>query len=310
MKMTWDKNTGSFESESRVLDKSVLPNNDSVDNGVVYDAVRGRFVPLSHESIIYDRGILSIPAVWGAVDFLAGTLASLPLRVYDRDTHKEITGTKAAVILNQEPGPYRSSFDWRYALWKDVFTYGRHYTYISRDSSSRLNRLHWNIEPSRVQMTREDDKDPTYRYQDANGIKTWKMSEVIDIAWMRTSDELNHVSPLSAHKQTFELAVQFEQYQKKFAKTGGVPPFVLKARWSSPNAIKEGLKDFLSAVRLANRRQDMVVPVGKDMEVAPLGVSPEQGRVLETQQFIVRQICRIFDLPPIYLHDLGSNDIC
>ena len=300
MMTTWNKATGSFEPtqapEPREAEQS--------EGEVVYDAIRGKFVTVDDYFVISGRSILGIPSVWAAVDFLAGTLASLPLRVYNSSNQTQVTTTKEAMILAEQPAPYQTSFDWRYHVWKNLFTHGRAYTYISRDGSGRLRRLYWDIDPSRVTPQVDKRGDISYVYQDKDGQKTWSGDRVLDLSWAKAADGLDHISPYQAHSKTFEMAVNFEKYQNKFAKTGGVPPFVLKARWGSKTAIKEGLKDFLSAVRLANKRNDLVVPIGKDMEVGTLGVSPEQGRVLETQQFIVRQVCRIFGIPPIYLHDL------
>ena len=55
---------------------------------------------------------------------------------------------------------------------------------------------------------------------------------------------------------------------------------------------------------MANKNNDMVIPISKDMEMQPLGISPEAGQIMQTQQFVVRQIARVYGLPPVYLHDL------
>ena len=213
-------------------------------------------------------------------------------------------------LLNEEPSEGFSSYDWRYAMWLNILTAGESYAFIDRggaDGGTKRApvRLNWMFDPAQVQRKRENHLF-SYEYSDGmnSPSRTWTPGNVIDLAWMRTRDGLRSVSPYAMHRDTFNLAFAFSGYQAKFAKTGGIPPFVLKARWDNKTAVKEGLRQFLTAIRLANKRGDLVVPIGKDMEVGPLGINPEQGKILESQQFIVRQICRIFNLPPIYLHDL------
>ena len=263
------------------------------------------FLDAEVSTVLHSNSILSIPPAWAAVDFLCGTLAALPLHVHREGDYTEILDGREADFLGRSPSPGYTSYDWRYALWKNVFTRGRSICYIERNpSSGRLRRLHWEFEPSEVEVVREEGK-LLYKYKGKNGdTKIWEAKDVIDVAWMRAVDGLGHISPVQAHVKVFEMAIAFEQYQRRFADTGGVPPYVLKARWNSPTAVKDGIREFLTSVRLAKKNKDPFVPIGKDMEVDALGATPEQGRVLETQQFIVRQFSRIYGVPPIYLHDL------
>ena len=251
------------------------------------------------------QSILSIPSVWAAVEFLSGTLAALPLRIYDKDTSEPVTEGEAYRVLSEEPATGYTSLDWRKSIWKNVFTYGRSFTYIERNTNGSPRKLHWQFEPSAVVAERVDG-EVRYRFTapGSGEQKIWAAGDVIDIAWIRANDGLDHYSPKAVHKDTFDTAFLFAKYQKKFAKSGGIPPFVLRARWNSPTAVKEGLREFLTSVRMANKKGDIVIPIAKDMEIHPLGFSPEQGRIMETQQFIVRQVCRIFNIPPIYLHDI------
>ena len=249
--------------------------------------------------------VLSIPSVWAAVEFLSGTLSALPLRIYNKETSDEVTEGPEYLLLSEEPSTGYTSLDWRKSVWKSVFTYGRSFTYIERNRNGTPRQLHWQFDPSAVVAERFDG-ELRYKFTSpgTGEVKFWAPGDVIDLAWIRSNDGLDHYSPSSTHKDAFETAFLFSKYQKKFAKSGGVPPFVLRARWNSPTAVKEGLREFLTSVRMANKKGDVAIPIAKDMEIHPLGVSPEQGRIMETQQFIVRQVCRIYNIPPIYLHDI------
>lgn len=254
-------------------------------------------------AVLQNNNILAIPPVWAAVDFLAGTLATLPLDVLKISDRSHVRGTPSANLVSVSPKKGFTSFDWRYAVFKAVFTLGRHISYLETDPTTRARRsIIWELDPNGFEVIRRNGQ-VIYKYNDGTGVKEWTPDQVIDITWMKATDGLGHISPLKAHTETFQMAFAFAKYQKKFADSGGVPAFVLKARWDSPQAIEAGLRQFLTAVRLATKNGDPAVPIGRDMEISPLGVTPQQGRIVDTQKFIVRQICRIYNIPPIYLHD-------
>ena len=288
--------------------KRIFKSDEQRDTGIpvsnshlLLDADAGR---LFHPLKTQQQSILSIPAVWCAIDFLSGTLAALPLKVYKEDDRTEVTGP-ALNLLGKTPAPARTSFDWRNAVWRSVFTQGRSITYISRAGNGSIRRLYWDIDPGSVSLQLNDSGDLHYHYTDAtHGTKIWPANDVIDIAWMRSIDGLRHYSPLFVHQDIFLMAQKFHEYQMKFASTGGVPPWVLKARWGSDAAVKNAWRDLLSVIRTANKNNDMVIPISKDMEMQQLGISPEAGQIMQTQQFVVRQIARVYGLPPVYLHDL------
>ena len=250
--------------------------------------------------------IYEIPAAWAAIDFLSGTLASLPLSVHNELDHKELPDDPAAKLLKRTPAPGFTSFDWRYAIWKNLFTAGCSITFIDRNKSGRLKRLHWNIDPSHIVREIRPSGKMVYIYsQPGGGRKEWAAEKVIDIAWMRSIDGLKTLSPLNCHHDTFVKAALFSQYESRFAETGGMPAFALKGRWGqTQKALEEEHKKFLTLARAIMSRGEQVVPIGRDMDIQALGVSPEQARIQESKQFIVREICRIFGIPPIYLHDL------
>ena len=186
---------------------------------LLLDADAGRlYHPLTQQA----NSILSIPAVWCAIDFLSGTLAALPLKVYKDEDRTEVIGP-ASNLLGKAPAPSRTSFDWRNAVWRNVFTQGRSITYISRAGNGTIRRLYWDIDPTSVSMHVNEAGDIHYHYQSNVETKIWPAHDVIDIAWMRSIDGLRHYSPLFVHHDIFVMAQKFHEY----------PDEVRQHRWSA-----------------------------------------------------------------------------
>jgi HK97 family phage portal protein len=90
---------------------------------------------------------LGVPAVWAAVNFLAGTIAGLPLHVYDKTANgkKRVKATKlnqSVSMLHDAVNDGLSSFDWRFQMMAEVLTEGRFVTYIERDARGQPINLY------------------------------------------------------------------------------------------------------------------------------------------------------------------------
>ena len=81
---------------------------------------------------------LGVPAVWAAVNFVSGTLASLPLEVHRRtDVGFERVRDGVEAWLDRAVNPALSSFAWRKYILEQVPTGGRAVTLIMRNSWSQ-----------------------------------------------------------------------------------------------------------------------------------------------------------------------------
>jgi HK97 family phage portal protein len=65
--------------------------------------------------------------------------------------------------------------------------------------------------------------------------------------------------------------------------------------------------DLEDAVRKAARekRQALVLPAG--LTVKTIGTDAEKAQLIETQRFLIEQVARIYNLPPVFLQDLSHG---
>ena len=99
-----------------------------------------QIVGLSGPSAVGMDEALGVPAVWAAVNFLSGTIAGLPLHVYDKGgaDKKRVKPTKAnpiVAVLHDAVNDGLASFQWRFDMMMAVLTEGRAVTYIERDDA-------------------------------------------------------------------------------------------------------------------------------------------------------------------------------
>lgn len=248
--------------------------------------------------------ILKTAPGWGAVNFLAGTLAGLPLEVYRKGNNgRETVSGPLANMLHYAVNDATSSFDWRFRLFSDVFTTGRGLTYIERNSSGTPINL-FNLDPRCVTI-KSDGLRRVYEYKEADQtIKRYAAADVIDVPFMLAQDGVSHVGPVNAGKDVFTLCTNVMDYANKFLANGGVPPFAVTGNFQTGQAMERAANDLQEAVRKSAKeeRQALTLPAG--LEIKKIGTDPDKNQMIETQRWCVEQIARIYGLPPTFLQDL------
>lgn len=249
---------------------------------------------------------LGVPAVWDAVNFLSGTLASLPLHVYKKTaTGRERVSGGLATVLHDAINDETSSFDWRKYVFDQVFTGGRAVTFIERDARKRVLNL-WPLDPDKLTIKRVDGRK-VYKYRDGRRVLTYEASEVIDIPFMLCRDMLGHRSPILSNKEVIGLAQAVTQYGSKFFQSGGVPPFAIEGPFQSPTGIQRSADDLAAAVKKAAKENRLALSIPSGHSIKAIGSDPEKTQLVELQRFLIEQIARIYSLPPVFLQDLSKG---
>ncbi|MFN9089612.1 MAG: phage portal protein [Gemmatimonadaceae bacterium] len=248
---------------------------------------------------------LSVPAVWAAVNFLARTLASLPINVYRKTSsgRNRITGG-LQTILHDAWTPEHSSFRARLKMWTDVFTTGRAVVFIERAPAGNVINL-WPLDPSKVTVSKSPGQETQYSYSTGNGRSVnYAASEVLDIPFFIKADGLEHRGPIVTNSQAIGLAIAVTKQAARFYSNGGVPPFVVTGQFQSAGALQKSQADFREAIKkaAANKEQALVLPA--NMDIKAVGTNAEQQQLTEAQRWCVEQVARIYSLPPTFLQDL------
>lgn len=250
---------------------------------------------------------LGVPAVWAAVNFIAGTMAGLPLHVYDKRAGKKervkaSAATPVVGVLHDTVNDGLTSFQWRFDMFQDVLTIGRSVTYIERDDRGRVVNLFPLISPI-VRRLANGRKE--YEVRSDGRTVRYDESDVIDMTFMLKGDRLQHRSPLMQCATAIGKAVAAAEYGAKLFKNGGLPAFTLQGPFGSEKSAARAADQIADATKDAARKggQVLAIPVGHKLE--PLGGDPEKMQMVESQRFAVEEIARIYSLPPTFLQDLS-----
>ena len=245
---------------------------------------------------------LGVPSIFAAVNFLSGTLASLPLNVYQKTrAGRKKVENGIAPILNNAVNDGMSSFEWRKYIFDQVFTGGRSVTYIERDRTGKIINL-YPLDPTHVRVERLNGRK-IYRCYSA----TYEANEVIDIPFMIKANGLDVRGPIAQNKDVIGMAIAATKYGAKAFQSGGIPPAVLQGPFQSGASAVRASDDVAQTMAKLARdgRPVMALPIGHELK--SVGLSPDDMQLLELQRFCVEQIARIYSLPPVFLQDLSHG---
>lgn len=285
------------ENRASVEDPKVPISSDAILAFLGIDALSDSGERVSIESA------LGVPAIFAAVNFLAGTLASLPLNVYRRTSAgREKVKNGVASILHDVANDEQSSFDWRKFTFDQVFTGGRAYSFIERSDLKRPLNI-WPLDPAETKVRRKGGRT-TYEYRDGRRTLTYEASEIIDIPFMLKANRRDHRSPILTNKDVVGLAQAATKYGSKFFQNGGVPPFAITGNITTPGGLQRSADDLTAAVKKAAKERRLALSLPAGHEIKPLGVDPEKSQLVELQRFLIEQFARVYSLPPVFLQDL------
>lgn len=249
---------------------------------------------------------LGVPAVFAAVNFLAATVAGLPLKVYRKGVNgpEVVSDHVLSDILNgvSNTEDLESAFDFRKWLLEQTLTGGRGLAFIERKASGEVVNL-WQMDPEQSAVHRTNRRK-RYSVSSTAGHISYGADEVLDIPFMLSADGLTHRSPIFTNRRVIGMAQAVTRYAAQYFAGGGVPPFVVTGQFQSGRALDRASDDIDGAVKKAARSTRTVLTLPAGLDIKPLGASAEDSQMIETQRFMIEQIARIYALPPVFLQDL------
>ncbi|MGN6536944.1 MAG: phage portal protein [Mesorhizobium sp.] len=291
----------------------------SINEMETRDSIENQSVPVSAENFLAYFGIqslnlpavtidsaLAVPTVWAAVAFLSRTLASLPLHAYrsTKDGPKRLTG-KLETVVHDAPNAEQGSFKFRQWFWQQVFTGGRGLAWIERTPQG-IDAL-WPMDPWKTTVRRVGGKI-FYQFADAtHKFKEYPAEDVIDVPFMLYHDGLRHYGPITMASKAIQLALAMNDYGSNFFAGGGVPPLALTGPLpAGAEAMKRAQADIKRSVDAAKNANEPVFPIPAGYTLAPVGIDPAKGQMIEARKFQVEEIARAYQLPKVFLQDLSG----
>ncbi|MET9099951.1 phage portal protein [Streptomyces antibioticus] len=257
-------------------------------------------VPTDAGVSVSETTSLRMPAVWRAVNLIAGVSSALPLPVY-----REGTREKQQSELLRRPHPDLTPVE----LWRSAYTYrvlwGNTYIQKVRNNAGQVKEL-WPLSADRVHVDRDrpSEANPSGKLFDVTD--DWGVQhvltprEVLHIPGLGY-DGLTGCSPVRLAMQGIGLAQAAEKSAARLFGNGNMVGGILQT---------EQRLEPDQAARLKERWQAKMAGVQNHHEIAVLdsGASYKSvampntdAQFLESRQFQVVEVARMFGVPPFLL---------
>ncbi len=248
---------------------------------------------------------MQVSAVWACVRFLTTTVAKLPwnLRRETSDGNEIQRRHPIQYLLRYRPSPEWSSFQFRETLMYWALRWGNGYAEIERSNSGKPIALH-PISPARVTVMRDQDTDELfYRYAGSwGGSADLPVDDVFHLRGLGEGPVGLSVMAYAADSIGWARATQLfgASFFRQSANPSGI---VQMKRALTPEGLAQLRADF-NKLYGGPSGANKVVFLDAEMEYQAISVEPEKGQFIETNQFLLDEVCRWFGVPPHKIYNL------
>ena len=249
-----------------------------------------------------------LSTVYRCVEVISDSIAQLPLEPYKMDSQGykiKFTSHPTYKLLNKEPNPRMTRFDFIKVLIVSTLLKGNGYAYIERDERGNAKGLHF-LPSDIVTIIRPKTLSEAVSYSIAGlgKVESCNMIHIKNFSY----DGIEGVSTLRHARNSLGLAVDSEAHAAGFFKGGANLAGILKSTTNLNSQQKDQLKrSWQMAFSPATGTPNGVAVLEGNLTFEPITVNPTDAQLLETRQFNVVDICRFFGVSPVKAFDLTKS---
>ena len=265
---------------------------------------------------------LGITAVKACVQVLCDNVASLPVPIYrrlDGGGKERATEHPLYRILHEEPNPWMTPYQLKETLMGHLLLWGNAFANIERRSDGQARYL-WPLRPDGVErIGRSQSGELRYLYRVPTNNPTGsllddtaKPGDLVEIPQRNmlhirglSSNGVIGYSPISLHREALGLALAAEEYGARFYGNDARPGGILKTAGKLGETAAANLKRSWNEAHQGLTQSHRVAVLEDGVEWQAIGVPPEDAQFLETRNFQITEISRIFRVPPHKISDLN-----
>ena len=255
---------------------------------------------------VSEENSITVSGVFACVRVIAEDMASLPLPLYKRlPRGKEKAADHPLYhLIHDSPNDDMTAFAFKEAMMTNLLLWGNAYAQIIRNKRGEIVSLHPML-ASRTAVSKDQNNERIYTYTNDKGeMFTLKREQVFHIGGIGF-DGVTGLSPISVAREAIGLAKATEVYGNKFFANGARPGGVLEhpGTLKDPSKVRESWETVYKGASNAHK----IAVLEEGMKYHEIGMPQKDAQFLETRQFQLNEICRIFRVPPHLIGDLTRS---
>jgi len=261
---------------------------------------------------VTEANALKFSAVYASHRIIGETVGSLPFLVYKRgddDGRHRAPEHSVYKVLHDQANPHMTAMVFRETLQGHILGWGNGYAEIARDGSGNVREL-WPLDPSRIGpvLASDGSLEYVYKYQNGQNAKHIPAKDVLHIPGLGFDGYIGY-SPIRMAREAIGLGLAAERHGATFFANDSRPGGVLE----HPGVVEQEAHDRLKASweTLHSRGSaHRIAILEQGMKWQATAIPNEDAQWLESRAFQVREIARIYRIPPHLLADLDRATFC
>lgn len=248
---------------------------------------------------------MHVAAVYACIRVLSETLAQLPIHVYERQAN----GNKRLAlehplnrILSAQPNGWQTSFEFIEMLQGHLTLRGNAYAAIVPGALGSVDQL-IPLNPARMKVERLNTGRLIYTLTKPSGDRVFFSQDEIFHLRGLSCDGMVGMNPIELARDSIGAAKATEDHGARLFANGARPSGLLTSDKPIKKETAATLRESWTST-YGGENQGKVAVLWDGLKWQDIGMTNEDSQFLETRKFSVREIARIFHVPPHMIADL------
>ena len=252
---------------------------------------------------------MRLSAVYACVRVLSESMAVLPFRLYRR----KVGGGRVLVtdhwlyrLFSKQPNRFQTPFEWREMLQGHLCLRGNALCQIVEDGTGGIREL-LPLHPDRIKVEMLDNGSYRYRYTDRSGeVQLFRRDQLWHLRGL-SSDGVVGLNPIELQRESIASGLSAQEYGNRYFANDAKPSggwIEFSGKFADIPARKTFQEGWQATQGGSNRGKVAVLDQG--MKYHEVGINNRDSQFLESRQFTVGDVARIFRTPPHLIGDLSK----
>lgn len=252
----------------------------------------------------------SLSTVYACVSAIAETIASLPLILYRRtgtDDRERANDHPLYKVLHDSPNDQQTALEFRELMQAAVLLRGNAFAEIVRGWDGQVRAL-LPLSPDRVTVMILDNQRLAYQVSDLKGGTRRLLQEEVLHLRHRSADGLLGVAPITASRETVQLALAEREHGNATFINGARLSGLLKFPQKLKSTQREELRASWNSQYSGGKNSGKTAILEEGVDFQSVSMTSSDAQYLESRQFSVEEIARLFRVPPTIIGDLRHGN--
>jgi HK97 family phage portal protein len=259
---------------------------------------------------INEFNALRISAVFACVRVLAETMAAMPLDLYKTQAGKNSIATDHPIfsVLHDHSNEEMTAFQFRESLMTHLTLWGNAYAYIQFNNAGYIDSL-WPLMPWSTYPWRDEVTGKLVYYTTIPGtgeLKVLPKEYVLHIPGL-SYNGITGLSVVGLMRESLGITAASEAFAARFFGNGTNIGGVLTHPGKLSKEAKDRLRNSFDSMYKGLDKSHRVAVFEEGMKYEKFGMPLTDAQFLESRQFQVTDIARMYRIPPHMIGDLSSS---